>query len=142
MTTPEPRPALRRADDAGVHPALAVAPSHAPPPFSVGSEEPAKPGKARRSPSPRLKVAPEAETETSKGGGKAARTAGGRKFRAAGSATSDALRPARAKQVPLQVRVPKAIRKQLRAVAKNSGASLDEIVVTALNDWLGDPRRW
>jgi hypothetical protein len=120
-----------------------MAPSQTPPPpFGVRPQEPAKPkrSKSKKAEGPRLKVAPDAQApQAGKGAGPAT---GGRKFRAAGSATSDALRPARDKQVPLEVRVPRSTRKQVRAVAKHSGASVDEIVVTALNDWLGDPRRW
>lgn len=139
MTTPQPRPALRRADDAGVHPALAVAPSQAPPalrPRPVAAEPP-EPGAGRP------KAKPDKAKGKTKGKNAKAQVAEQRQpLRSAGHTTSDALRLSGSKRVTLQVRVPKSTRKQLRAVAKHSGTSVDELVVSALNDWLGDPRRW
>lgn len=135
MTTPQPRPALRRADDAGVHPALAVAPSQAPP-MRLRQAEPAQ---------PELKPAKtKAKPKTGKGTSSSAETTAEARqpLRSAGRATSDSLRPARDKKVVLQVKVPKSTRKQLRAVARHSGTSVDQLVVAALTDWLGDPRRW
>ena len=120
MNTPRPRPALRRADDAEVHPALSIAPSQAPP--TVLAARAADPARS--------------EPEQKKGKEKP--------FRGAGKATSDVWRSGGNKDKPvrLQVSVPKRVRKQLRAVAKESDSSLDDLVTEILTTWLGDPRRW
>lgn len=143
MTTPEPRPALRRADDAGVHPALSVAPSQAPPPpFSTrdGSDGGAVTG-GKGGKGGKLKVAEEVDRSAQRSGSKRAKGSA-KSFRSAGHATSDAVRTSSDKLVPLDVRIPKSTRKQLRAVAKQSSTPVDELVAAALREWLGDPRRW
>jgi hypothetical protein len=85
--TPQPRPALSRAPDAGVHP-VSARPIPEPP-----SLRPLK----------------------------------------GGAATSDTLRgAAKDKLVDLGVRVPKSVRKRVKAEAKARGMSMDEVVTLLL----------
>lgn len=120
MINPGPRPALRKAPDADLHPASSA---ENPQEVSVegaivGATEPAAviplQGRSRR----------------------------------LGGATSDTLlprkqspngKPARKpaeKRVQLRVRVPKSVRAQLRARAKARGTSVDDVVSTVLAGWL------
>lgn len=125
---PQPRPALKRAEDADLHPALSVAPAQVP-------TQLARDTGLRRA----KEQSPAEETVAVKGKRK------GKKFQGAGRATSDSLRgrPDKdAKPVKLDVKVPKKLRNEIRAIAKHSGTSVDAIVSQALADWLGDPRRW
>ncbi len=142
---PQPRPALKRAEDADLHPALSVAPAQLP-------TQVARDGGARRL----AAAAAFDEAEREAAAGKAGKSGKGKKegrskFQAAGQATSDSLRakphkvakPDKdAKPVTLEVKVPKRVRKEIRAIAKHSGSSVDAIVTQALTEWLGDPRRW
>ncbi len=128
---PQPRPALKRAEDADLHPALSVAPTQMVPRAAreVGTDNGSTPAK------PKTK-------NKNKGKAKKAKAAG--PYRSAGRATSDVLRNGKAsdKQVKLKITVPKRVRSELRAIADNSGTTVDEIVSQALVEWLGDPRRW
>jgi|CXWK01.1.fsa_nt_gi hypothetical protein len=125
---PQPRPALKRAEDADLHPALSVEPTQLPTQLA------------------RENAAADAAKQSS--GSKRGKSKGGKKFQSAGQATSDSLRarpgkPAKPeKLVSLDARVPKRVRKELKAIAKHSGSSVDAIVTQALTEWLGDPRRW
>lgn len=128
MTPPQPRPALRRADDATVHPALSIAPSQAPPALrSTRATEPAP----QPEPKPKGKKAKGKKQDAPR-------------FRGAGKATSDVWRGVGGsdKPVRLDVTVPKSLRKELRAVSKASGTPVDALVAQALTAWLGDPRQW
>lgn len=131
MNPPKPRPALRRADDAGVHPALSIAPSQAPPTALAGRVTDA--GAAGDDQS---KLPPRPKDKAGKKGKKA------EPFRGAGKATSDVYRARSDKRVSLQVQVPKSVRKELRAVSKASDTPMDELVTEIFTTWLGDPRRW
>jgi len=109
--TPTSRPALKRAADAEVHPALPATEVKAAPPVVAQVEAPepkVKPkGKSKGNP---LKV------------GK-------------GKATSDALRGKhKTKNVDLGVKVPKELRKQLRKEAVRRGITVDELVTILLGD--------
>ncbi len=122
---PQPRPALKRAEDADLHPALSVAPTQVPTQLTrdVAAEEPDVPAPKKRKKSKQ----------------------GKKRFQSAGQATSDVLRGANRasdKAVKMSVRVPKNVQKEIKAVAKHSGSSVDAIVTQALAEWLGDPRRW
>lgn len=97
MTNPKPRPALRKADDADVHPAL-------PPKKPLKTIDSKKP----KQPNP-LKI------------GK-------------GKATSDSIMTGKDKKVELVVKVPKSLRKRLRAEADRRGLSVDELVTILLRD--------
>lgn len=126
---PQPRPALKRAEDADLHPALSVAPAAVPTQMTGGLRRAAEP-------------APDSPPSKAKG----AKTKGkGKKFQGAGRATSDSLRATPDKDdkpVKLDAKVPKRVRNEIRAIAKHSGTSVDAIVSQALTEWLGDPRRW
>lgn len=129
---PQPRPALKRAEDADLHPALSVAPAAVPTQMTGGLRRAAEP--TPDSPQDKAKSAKGAKTK-----GK------GKKFQGAGRATSDSLRAKPDKDdklVTLDAKVPKKVRKEIRAIAKHSGTSVDAIVSQALTEWLGDPRRW
>ncbi len=136
---PQPRPALKRAEDADLHPALAVAPSQLP--TQLGRDTPDT-----------VDVAVDRDVDSKKSKGKRkgkrkndADDSRDRRFLSAGRATSDVLRPqerASDKPVKLSVKVPKRVRKEIHAIAKHSGTSVDAIVAQALSEWLGDPRRW
>lgn len=135
---PQPRPALKRAEDADLHPALAVAPTQLP--TQLGRDTPQTPDVA---------VAQDRAKSKPKGKGKRKRKESTGKdqprFLSAGRATSDVLRPRERgddKPAKLSVKVPKQVRKEIRAIAKHSGTSVDAIVAQALSEWLGDPRRW
>lgn len=111
MSTPEP---LAKAPDADVHPVSgAAAPTPpAPPPPPPASAEPA----------------PETEPRAKR-----------KSLKRKGKATSDALLGApKDKLVDLDVRVPKSVRKRLRAEAKERGLSPDAIVTAILDAALDD----
>ncbi len=134
---PQPRPALKRADDADLHPALSVAPTQMVPRApreAAGSADVVNPAAKSKGSKAKAK---------GKGKGKKGQKDLG-PYRSAGRATSDVLRHGKdsAKQVKLKVTVPKRVRSELRAIAENGETSVDEIVSQALVEWLGDPRRW
>lgn len=123
MTVPSPRPALRRAPDADVHPAAP----------HVRVVTPVAPV-----PAPRVEPEPAPEAAAKAGGPH--RLSGPPRGR-----TSDTLRvlPGRSsqkarkeKRVDLDVTVPKSLRKEFLAAAKSSGHRPDEIVETLLHGWL------
>lgn len=138
MKPPAPRPALRRADDADIHPALSAVPSEEGPVIrtrlrEVGKDEtitlPSKVKPAEKK--PRVKPSKQKEVKRAT-----------QPFLSAGKATSDVYRTHRDKKVSLDVKVPKSVRKAIRSVARASDSSPDELVTQILKDWLGDPRRW
>lgn len=131
----QPRPALKRAEDADLHPALSVAPAQLP-------TQVARDSSARRLAA--ATAAPDAPAPTTGKSGKSKKE-GRKKFQSAGQATSDSLRAKPDKDtklVKLDAKVPKRVRQEVRAIAKHSGTSVDAIVTQALTEWLGDPRRW
>lgn len=122
MTTPQPRPALRRAPDADLHPALVVAPEQVPPlrpvseaPVAKKKEEPAAKKKSKAPQRP------------------AGRT-GAQIFLSAGHATSDVWRSS--KQVQVKVSLPKAVRKELKHVAAATNSSVEQVIARAVREWL------
>ncbi len=145
---PQPRPALKRADDAELHPALSVEPTQLPTRLAkdlAAQQRAAGQAATDRAGKSAGKPAGKADKRKPDSGRFAKSEKGSKPFQSAGQATSDSLRgksDKRAKQVRLDVQVPKKLRKELRAIAKHSGSSVDSIVTHALNDWLGDPRRW
>jgi len=112
MATPEP---LAKAPDADVHPVTGPAspPASTVPPtpaIELESDEPATAPKVKR-----------------------------KSLKRKGKATSDALLGApKDKLVDLDVRVPKSVRKRLRAEAKERGLSPDAIVTAILDAALDD----
>lgn len=153
---PQPRPALKRADDAELHPALSMEPTQLPTrlakdlagqQLATAQAAQDRAGKDRSGKETR-KPAGNSERRKPDSGKFAKSQKGSKPFQSAGQATSDSLRGKSgksgksAKQVRLDIQVPKKLRKELRAIAKHSGSSVDSIVTNALTDWLGDPRRW
>lgn len=142
MITPSPRPALRKAPDANVHPAdptqaAGPIPAPAPPLASV------PPPRVVRLPG---MAAPKAAPKPGKQAGK------GRLSGPPRGTTSDVLRPAKGqrrdrpappakkgpkeKQVELTVKVPKSLRKDLKAAAKSAGRTPDEVVTSLVRAWI------
>ncbi|MCB0916452.1 MAG: hypothetical protein H6525_03090 [Actinobacteria bacterium] len=143
---PAPRPALRKAPDAGVHPAAPVVAPGSPPPVVEPPE-----------PTPITRAVPPSRTP---------RPAHLRPVVGLGGSTSDAIRPAPEKgekkasksakglsakqrkklekkarkrhqrRVSLQVEVPKEVRTKLRKNAKARGTSVDDVVTAVLEGWL------
>ncbi len=96
MINPPPRPALRKAPDADVHPVAAL-------------------------PTPPPATRPELRPVVGIGG----RT----------SDTLVARKPKKVKRATLEVKVPKALLKTAKGVAKTRGESLDDVVSTALQSY-------
>lgn len=107
MSRPEPRPALKRADDGAVHPA---APRVTP--------------ERHIHPAPHAPVAVSAEDKAK------AATAKQRTHQPPPAVAYDG------KRVSLSVDVPKPLRKQLRKVAERDGRTVDDVVVDALTRYL------
>ncbi len=153
MTNPEPRPALRKAADAHVHPA---APGHALHTLLPAAQNPMA---AVAVPGPRTDAdstdpdAPEARSTAGARTQPVTTTSGGQPaaHRLSGplrGTTSDGLRaatrlarptrPGKAeKSVDLGVKVPKSLRKEFRAAAKADRKDPDVIVAALLKSWLG-----
>lgn len=137
---PAPRPALRRAPDAGIHPAApVVAPDAAP---AVLPAEPMPSDVVRTRPAhlrpvvglggstsdvlrkaPKVEPAPVGKKSASKGGKKK-------------SKLSKKERKRRHRRVKLQVEVPPDVRSKLRKNAKARGTSVDDMVTAVLQGWL------
>lgn len=139
MTT-RPRPALRRAVDADVHPALLLRAEE--PEVGVDKAEAVQEG----TPADGSSV-PGGKSAKRKSGGPTAKKTGksaGSGLLAAGKTTSDSLRVGkpRGKTVYLKVKVPKSLRKQLRKRAAQSDETVDAFVTEVLVAGLGDGRWW
>jgi hypothetical protein len=117
MSTPAPRPALQKSADAHIHPA---APGHHPPALRPAS--PAGGGATEPVPH-RLSGPLHGNTSDS-----------------LRNATRKARRPPKSKsgdkQVPLEVRVPKSLRKEFRAAVKADKKDPDAVVAALLKAWL------
>ena len=139
MSTPAPRPALKKAADAHIHPA---APGHSLHTLRPATDTPVLP-EPRQDPEPTPAVAPPAPASA---GGDATphRLSGPLR-----GTTSDSLRAAAKKArtrpsgkaadkpVDLGVKVPKSLRKDFRAAAKADKKDPDAVVTALLRTWLG-----
>jgi hypothetical protein len=138
MSTPAPRPALKRAADAHIHPA---APGHSLHTLRPATDTPVLP-EPRQDPEP---AAPGASPTPASTGGDAAphRLSGPLR-----GTTSDSLRaaakkartrPGKAsdKPVDLGVKVPKSVRKDFREAVKADKKDPDAVVTALLRTWLG-----
>ena len=136
--SPTPRPALKKAADAHIHPA---APGLRP----VTLRHAGEPAAAPAEPS-----APAPEPEPGRAG-KGGRERGARPLtalsRPLGGSTSDSLRPpgrrsggrpakAGGKKVELSVKVPKTLRKEFLAAVKADRRNADDVVAALLRGWL------
>lgn len=138
MSTPAPRPALKKAADAHIHPA---APGH-----SLHSLRPAAPDPDPGMPVP-AEPSPQAPLATPSG--RANDTAQHRLSGPLRGTTSDSLRSAAKKArtrpsgkaaekpVDLGVKVPKSVRKDFRAAVKADKRDPDAVVTALLKTWLG-----
>lgn len=142
MSTPAPRPALKKAADAHIHPA---APGH-----SLHTLRPAAPEGAPALPAPRADA--EGATTSPALAKSAGKSGGAVQHRLSGplrGTTSDSLRAAAKKArtrpsgkadekpVDLGVKVPKSLRKDFRAAAKADKKDPDAVVTALLRAWLG-----
>lgn len=162
----QPRPALRRAPDAEVHPALVVLPDAGSatvvlPDQESGRTEQGEDKKPKSKKSKRAKAKKSTKNKKAKSHKKAKldkspgaagsdaesgsannSAAGFGKFRGAGRATSDVLIGSRAQQTNLKVRIPVELEVELRGAAAASGADVDELLAEILAAWLAAPERW
>jgi hypothetical protein len=141
MSTPAPRPALKKAADAHIHPA---APGHSlhtlRPAGPDAAEVPGQPQDAQPAPADAPVAAP------------AAKSGDPAQHRLSGplrGTTSDSLRAAAKKArnrpsgksaeraVDLEVKVPKSLRRDFRSAAKAAKKDPDVIVTALLKAWLG-----
>lgn len=123
MSTPTPRPALKKAADAHIHPA---APGHAAHSLRHAAEVEAAAAAAESgtssTPSHRLSGPLRGTTSDS--------------LVAAGKGGRRGPRRSEGKPVELTVKVPKSLRKEFRAAAKARKQDPDEIVTVLLQAWL------
>lgn len=155
---PKPRPALQKAPDAGLHPALtpdsALALPEAANAGKTGkknskeaSEGKAKPELAKKDSAKKNSAKKQA---AGKSGQKSAKTykkqrkSRERAFLSAGKTTSDSIITSKpgSDDVLLKVSMPKPLRKEIRRRAAQSGKSVDDFVTDVLAAWLGDGRWW
>lgn len=145
MISPTPRPALRKAPDSNIHPAEPPqTPDRAP------ALELRTPGAAATAkPPPRQRTAQTAAQSRvlRMPGIEASPTNRGKRLT---GTTSDTMRPvkhgrqdARARREPvkekmvdLAVKVPKSLRKELRAAAKSAGRTPEEVVASLVRAWI------
>jgi hypothetical protein len=141
MSTPAPRPALKKAADAHIHPA---APGH--------SLHTLRPAAASAAPLPEPRQDPEANSAATPQAKPAGRSAVPTQHRLSGplrGTTSDSLRAAAKKArtrpsgkadekpVDLGVKVPKSLRKDFRAAVKADKKDPDAVVTALIKAWLG-----
>lgn len=130
MTAPAPRPALRRAPDANVHPA---APGGIPSGVAAAAQvaSPLRAPVAQRL--HRLSAPPRGNTSDSM----RTRSRPSRAEREQAKAAAKAERKLRKeKKVELTVKLPKSLRKDLRAAAKSAGRTPDEVVTSLIRSWI------
>jgi hypothetical protein len=143
MSTPAPRPALKKAADAHIHPA---APGHSLHSLRRAAEE------APALPQPRDDAEPITGAPTPESSGTPSATGPDTPHRLSGplrGTTSDSLRAAAKKArkpssgkasekpVDLGVKVPKSLRKDFRAAVKSDKKDPDAVVTALLKAWLG-----
>ncbi len=114
MSRPEPRPALQRSDDGGVHPAAP----------RVATEK-------HIHPAPHAPAAATKEPKKRKGANTIDRADDSARI-ARDSVVDEALPTFTGKPVNLSVTVPKDLRKQVRKLAAAADASVDDVVAEAL----------
>ena len=140
MSTPAPRPALKKAADAHIHPA---APGHSLHTLRPAPSAPTVPEPGAGT-EPSLTAAPLAKPGTKSGDAGQHRLSGPLR-----GTTSDSLRAAAKKArsrpsgkadekpVDLGVKVPKSVRKEFRAAVKADKKDPDAVVTALLKAWLG-----
>ena len=167
---PQPRPALRRAPDAEVHPALVVLPDAGsasivlPEPESSRVKKPQekkRKGKKNRDSSSKKgksqkhkkqakeKLAADISQMSDEVAGSRAETVASPisadnagKFRGAGRATSDVLIQSQTKKSTRKVRISVDLYDDLRGAAAAAGADVDELMNEIIAAWLAEPERW
>ena len=141
MSTPAPRPALKKAADAHIHPAAPGHSLHTLRPAPHGAPTSPEPGELTE---PNREAAPLAKSGSKSGDAGQHRLSGPLR-----GTTSDSLRAAAKKArrrpsgrvdekpVDLGVKVPKAVRKDFRAAVKADKKDPDAVVTALLKAWLG-----
>lgn len=129
MSIPAPRPALKKAADAHIHPAAPGHPAGALRPAAVVEAEAASSTSAVGAPA----ESPPAQARLSG----PLRGTTSDTLRAAGKASRRRARQEHEKRVDLEVKVPKSLRKDFRAALKADGKDADEVVTALLRAWLG-----
>lgn len=142
MSTPTPRPALKKAADAHIHPA---APGHSP----RGLRQAADVDEAATPAATPAATSPEASAAAVVAAGAAGTSAVGHRLSGPlGGTTSDSLRPRKGggrrrpagtkpeKTVELTVKVPKSLRKDFREAVKSTKADPNDVVTALLRAWL------
>jgi hypothetical protein len=130
MSTPAPRPALKKAADAHIHPAAPGHPAGALRPAAVleaeaAAAEAAASAQAAGTPPAGARLTGPLRGTTSDS------------LRAAGKTSRRQARQQQEKRVELTVKVPKSLRKDFRAALKADGKDADEVVTALLRAWLG-----
>jgi hypothetical protein len=140
MSTPAPRPALKKAADAHIHPA---APGHSLHTLRPATDTPVLP-EPRQDPDPTSLGSGAAESPSATGDATPHRLSGPLR-----GTTSDSLRAAAKKArtrpsskaadkpVDLGAKVPKSLRKDFRAAVKADKKDPDAVVTALLRTWLG-----
>jgi hypothetical protein len=141
MSTPAPRPALKKAADAHIHPA---APGH-----SLHTLRPAVDAPVLPEPRQDVEPASPGSAPLAKSSGKSGDAGPHRLSGPLRGTTSDSLRAAskkartrpsgkaEARPVDLGVKVPKSLRKDFRAAVKADKKDPDAVVTALLKAWLG-----
>lgn len=131
-SNPTPRPALRKAPDASVHPAAPVVGPADPPPVV----EPTKKGSSTAPRPTHLRPVVGLGGVTSDGLRKAPEEKKAKKSKGKSARQSKKAAKVHQRRVDLKVKVPKDVRRALRTNAKARGTSVDDVVTNVLQGWL------
>lgn len=124
MTNPSPRPALRKAPDADIHPAVPGTE-----PVTIDLRAPANADHGVETTVQAFDRVPAKTTDPTR----KKKESNPRPAKAKSGADASKLK---AKRIALRVKVPREIRHKLRATAKARGTSVDDVVSTVLEGWL------
>lgn len=137
VTNPAPRPALRKAPDARVHPAAPVVGPDPPPGVVQAPPKPMAGAKAPTHLRPVVGIGGSTSDVLRRVPDDASKAAA-KKAKKQSKKAAKAERKRRQARVELQVKVPKDVRNQLRKNAKARGTSVDDVVTSVLEGWLRD----
>jgi hypothetical protein len=143
MSTPTPRPALKKAADAHLHPAAPSGGHH----LRAAPDSGTVPGVAAPVPPPRGSASAASGSSGASAPPAASAPTGHRLSGPLTGTTSDGLRTVakrsrrraaarEEKAVELTVKVPKSLRKEFRAAVKAGNQDPDEVVATLLRAWM------
>ncbi|MDP3973113.1 MAG: hypothetical protein Q8P61_09435 [Candidatus Nanopelagicales bacterium] len=143
MTNPSPRPALRKAPDAHIHPALALGAvtliDLREPDSAAIQVELAVPPAPIETNSPHDAPADRAKEDRKKRTAKGAKNSKKQKNKKAVKAGKKAKKKGKKRQladrIDVRREIPPTVRRQLRTGAKARGTSVDEVVTSVLEGW-------